>query len=148
MVPDAADARDARRRRVLAADAAADYLLGLPLLVMPRRTAALLALPEETNAFYQRVLGGVLTGVATALAVERRRTTADDPVGLGTAGAIAINTLGGAAVAVWLAGPDAAALPRRGRALLWGVATGVLAIGAVEAWGERRAASVRRPGRA
>lgn len=120
-------------------DAGADYLLGLPLLVAPRRTAALLGLPEGQGTFYQRVLGGVLAGVATASAIERGHEAEGDPVGLGVAGAVAVNALGGGALACWLAAsPDAAALPRRGRALLWGVASGVLALGAVEAWGERR----------
>jgi hypothetical protein len=131
--------QDRARRRVLTTDSAANYLLGLPLLAVPRQTAALLGLPAEASTFYQRVLGGVLTGVATALAIERNRSDAG-PVGLGTAGAIAINTLGGGSVALWLASSEARALTLRGRLLLGGVATGVLAIGAVEAWGERRGA--------
>jgi hypothetical protein len=130
---------NAQTQQLLTLDAGADYALGLPLLVFPRRTADLLGLPQEAGTFYQRVLGGVLTGTATALVIERARTADSESAGLGTAGATAVNVLGGGAVAAWLAAsPDAAALPRRGRALLWGIAAGVLAIGAVEAWGELR----------
>jgi len=113
---------------------AANYLLGLPLLLAPDRSADVLGLPDTGNRFYARVLGGVLAGIATALAMERGRG-ADSPVGLGTAGAIAINTLGSGAVAAWLAtSSDADALPTRGRVLLWGITAGVFSIGAVEAW--------------
>jgi hypothetical protein len=128
-----------RRRRLLALDSGADYLLGLPMLVAPRRTATLLGLPVEQVTFYERVLGGVLTGLATASAIEYGREAEGERVGLGVAGAIAVNGFGGAAVAFWLASsPDVATLPPRGRALLWGVACGVLALGAVEAWSETR----------
>ncbi len=131
-------AKGTQNRWMLAIDSAANYLLGLPLLIAPRRSAELLALPDAGAGFYPRILGGVLTGVATALAVEQRRSDDSAPVGLGTAGAIAINTFGGGAVAFWLSTSDAADLPLKGRALLWSVASGVLAIGAVEAWGVRR----------
>jgi hypothetical protein len=125
-----------RRRRILAVDAAANYLLGLPLLVAPWQVTKMLAFPDAGNGFYPRVLGGVLTGIATALVVERRRNDGG-PVGLGTGGAIAINTLGGATATVWLLSPNAKALPRRGRALLGGIGLSVLAIGALEALGEQ-----------
>lgn len=121
---------------MLAVDSAANYLLGLPLLTMPHRTADLLGLPRETSGFYQRVLGGVLSGVATALAIELRHRDRQDAVGLGTAGAIAINALGGGAVVLWLASSDAGSIPARGRVLLWGVAGAVLGIGAIEGWHE------------
>jgi hypothetical protein len=118
---------------MLAADSVANYVLGLPLLLAPERAAGLLALPDTGNRFYARVLGGVLTGVATALALERSRAR-DGLVGLGTGGAIAINTTGAAALAVWLRSEEAARLPRRGRALLWAVTASVFGIGATEAW--------------
>jgi hypothetical protein len=119
---------------MLAIDSAANYLLGLPLLLVPDRTAGMLGLPDAGNRFYARVLGGVLTGIATALAIERGRG-ANSPVGLGSGGAIAINTLGSGAVAAWLStSSDAGALPKRGKALLWGVTAGVLSIGAAETW--------------
>jgi hypothetical protein len=130
--------RKSRHGLLLAVDSAANYLLGLPLLIAPRRSAQLLALPSDGPGFYPRVLGGVLTGVATALAMERARSDDSSPAGLGVAGAIAINTLGGGAVAVWLSTPAAAELPLKGRALLWGVASAVLAIGAIEAREIRR----------
>jgi hypothetical protein len=126
-------ANDLAVRRMLAADSAANYVLGLPLLLAPERTARLLGLPDPGNRFYARVLGGVLTGVATALALERARGAPDGLVGLGTGGAIAINTTGAAALAAWLTGEEAARLPRRGRVLLWAVAASVFGIGAAEA---------------
>lgn len=125
-------------RWMLGIDSAANYLLGLPLLIAPSRSAQLLALPHGSASFYPRILGGVLTGIATALAVEEGRNDDGTPAGLGVRGAIAINTLGGGAVAFWLSTPEAAEIPLRGRALLWGVASVVLAIGAFEAWGLRR----------
>jgi hypothetical protein len=127
-----------QHRRMLGIDSAANYLLGLPLLIAPRRSAQLLALPQGGSSFYPRVLGGVLTGIATALAVEQARNDDSTPAGLGVTGAIAINTLGGGAVAFWLRTPEAAELPLKGRALLWGIASSVLTIGAIEAWGLRR----------
>lgn len=130
-------------------DAAANVALGVPLLLAPRTVARLLALPEVTQTFYPRVLGAVLTGIASALLMERRRVGSARLVGLGTGGATAVNGLGGAAVALWLFSSEAEPLPARGRALLGAVAAGVLAIGAVEARGECRARrrSARRGGR-
>ncbi len=134
-----AETPDARVRRLLVVDAAANYALGLPLLAAPQPVARALGLPEMAGDFYARVLGGVLTGVASALVLERSRDTPNRLVGLGTGGAVAVNGLGAAAVASWLLSPQARALPRRGRFLLWGVASSVLAIGTAEAWAERRA---------
>lgn len=125
-------ANDESARRLLLLDSAANYLLGLPLLAAPGRTAGLLGLPDAGGGFYPRVLGGVLTGIATALALERSRRERD-PAGLGTSGAIAVNALGGGAVAASLAAGEAVGTPRRGRALLALIAAGVVAIGAVEA---------------
>lgn len=117
-----------------AIDSAANYLLGLPLLLAPDRTPDVLGLPCAGNRFYARVLGGVLAGIATALAMGRGRG-ANSPVGLGTGGAIVINTLGSGAVAAWLATrSDADALPKRGRVMLWRISVGVFSIGAAEAW--------------
>lgn len=120
-------------------DAAANFALGVPLLLAPRAVARSLALPEARATFYPRVLGAVLTGIASALLVERRRAGSARPVGLGTGGATAINGLGGAAVGLWLFSSEAERLPARGRALLGTVAVCVLAIGAVEARGEYQA---------
>ncbi len=129
---------DPRVRGVLAVDAAVNLTLGVPLLVAPRALARSLALPETPQTFYPRVLGAVLTGIASALILERRRVGSTELVGLGAGGAIAINTLGGATVALWLSSPEAERLPARGRALLGAVATTVLAVGAVEARSEYR----------
>jgi hypothetical protein len=133
------DEEDVRRvARILAVDAAANAGLGLPLLIAPRRVAQVLALPDGAGGFYQRVLGGVLTGIAAALLVERRRATSGGPVGLGTGGAIVINALGGGSVALWLVSSQGRGMRGRGRVVLGVVAVGVLAIGIVEALGERR----------
>lgn len=134
---------DEQTRATLTVDAVANYALGLPLLLAPTQTARLLGLPATDNGFYARVLGGVLTGIAAALDIERRRRTLDGPVGLGAAGAIAINTLGGGSVAVWLRTAGARDLTGRGRAVLGVVTAVVLGIGATEAVGEVRNASRR-----
>ena len=126
-----------RRRLILTVDSTANYLLGLPLLLAPRGTAKVLGLPSDESGFYQRVLGGVLTGVATALLVESKRESEDAPIGLGRAGAITINVIGAGSVAGWLVASDTE-LPRRGRGMLWGVASGVLGLAAVETWQEWR----------
>ena len=119
---------------MLRADAAANYVLGLPLLIAPAPTTGLLGLPDPgSDCFYARVLGGVLTGIAAALTLESRRPRRG-PVGLGTGGAILINTLGGGTVAALLLGGCAAKLSVRGRVTLGLVAAGVLGVGAVEAW--------------
>jgi hypothetical protein len=123
-------------RQLLAIDAAANYLLGVPLLLAPGWTSGLLGLPDAGSGFYARVLGGVLTGIATALAIEQRRA-ADEPAGLGTAGAIAINLFGGGATAASLVTGETDRLPKRGKALLWGVTVSVLGIGGAEARGNR-----------
>jgi hypothetical protein len=139
-------ANDPVTRRLLAVDSAANYLLAVPLLVAPSRSARLLGLPDAAGDFYARVLGGVLVGIATALAVERSRSPGA-PAGLGVAGAIAINAAGGGAVAAWLRTREARALPARGRVVLRGVAAVVVGIGAVEAVGRWCRGSTGGPGR-
>ena len=127
---------DDLRRNVLLVDSSANFLLGLPLLLAPRGSAKLLGLPKEQTSFYQRVLGGVLTGVATALLLESKREKEEGLVGLGRAGAITINVLGAGSVAAWLATSDTEELPPRGRRILWGISAGVLGLAGVEAVGE------------
>jgi len=78
--------------------------------------ARALALPDDAGGFYPRVLGGVLTGIAAALLVERRRVNSGGPVGLGAGGAIAVNGVGGGSVVLWLLSSQARELPVRGRA--------------------------------
>lgn len=136
-------ANDESTRRLLLLDSAGNYVLGLPLLIEPKRAARILGLPDVGDGFYPRVLGGVLTGIATALALESGRREGG-PVGLGAGGAIAVNALGGGAVAVWLAVGRPAAIPRRGRALLGLIAVGVVGLGAVEALDSRRRMPHRR----
>ena len=129
---------DDRRRTILTIDSAANYLLGLPLLLAPQGAVKTLGLPREQSSFYQRVLGGVLTGVATALLIESKRDSEDGPVGLGRAGAITINVTGAGSVAAWLVTSAPEQLPRRGRGMLWTVASGVLGLAVAETWQEWR----------
>ncbi|MGD8807476.1 MAG: hypothetical protein PVH65_16600 [Chloroflexota bacterium] len=119
------------KRMLLLADAAINLALGLPLLFVPKGTAALLGIPVPEVGFYASILGAVLTGIGLALLVEyyhgRFKVT-----GLGLGGAVAINLCGGGALAIWLLN-GALVLPTRGNVFLWIVAVAVLGISLVEA---------------
>jgi hypothetical protein len=96
---------------------------GLALIVAPRTVARLLGLPSADVAFWPRLLGAVLVGLAGAALIEARLSPAR---GLGLAGAIAVNLAGAAMIGALLilgrAGPA-----RRGRILL-GLVAGLLVV--------------------
>lgn len=87
---------------------------GLALVTAPRVLTRLLGLPSADDAFWPRLLGAVLIGIAVASLIEGRAPGAG---GLGMAGSIAIN-LAGAGMLGALLILDRAGKTRRGRALL------------------------------
>jgi hypothetical protein len=107
-----------------------NVLLGILLLLFPAGVLDLLGLPQTSTYFYPSILGAVLLGIGVALFIEVRGAP-KGVSGLGLAGAIAINILGGGALLVWLLAAQLD-IPRRGHVVLWSVAIAVLAIGLVE----------------
>ena len=69
--------------------------------MFPRSLVDLLGLPEAVSKFYPNILGAVLCGIGIALLIERTKPT-PRTVGLGLAGAIAINLIGGLVLTLWL----------------------------------------------
>lgn len=85
--------KESHRLRLLEVDAILNLVLGIALLLVPRQTIDFFGLPPADTVFYVTVLGAVLLGIGIALWIERRDD--EDWRGLGLAGAIAINVLGG-----------------------------------------------------
>ena len=81
-------------------DAVINYALGMLCILYPF-VANTLGVPLVENAFYPNVLGAVLFGIGIALTIECRRKRGQS-VGLGLAGAVAINLSGGVMLALWL----------------------------------------------
>ena len=90
-----------RSSTLLLIDAAVNLALGVLLLLFPRGLVDLLGLPASTSKFYPSILGAVLFGIGIALFLERYKSKTSI-VGLGLAGAIAINLSGGAVLTLWL----------------------------------------------
>jgi hypothetical protein len=115
---------------LLAGDAATNLLLGLALLLFPAGLGDLLGLPPAGSYFYSSILGGVLSGIGIALALEWLGLPAGGR-GLGLEGAIAINLCGGGALLAWLL-LGRLSLPLKGLVTLWVVALLVVGLGLVE----------------
>ena len=115
---------------LLVIDGVVNVLLGILLLLFPAGVLDLLGLPETNTHFYPSILGAVLFGIGVALFIEVHGAQRGVS-GLGLAGAIAINILGGGALLVWLLAAQLD-IPRRGHVVLWCVAIVVLTIGLVE----------------
>ena len=73
---------------------------GLVLLVAPRLAIAMLGLPPGAGAFWPRLLGGMLAGMAAALYIEGAMPGSK---GLGLAGVVVINLAAATVVAGQLA---------------------------------------------
>jgi hypothetical protein len=90
---------------------------GLLLVLAPLSTIKLLGLPRSETAFWPRLLGALLIGLACSLYLEGR---APGSHGLGLAGCVIVNfsavSIMGGQLALE-AGPPSA----RGRAVMWGV---------------------------
>jgi hypothetical protein len=117
-------------RLLLALDALVNLLLGMVLLLSPAGALEFLGLPLTDTYFYATILGGVIFGIGVALCLDLWGAPRGVR-GLGLDGAIAINICGAAVLLFWLV-LGRLALPLRGRFVLWTVAVGVLAIGAIE----------------
>lgn len=118
------------KSKILLIDALINFVLGVLLVVFPRSIVHALGVPTTETAFYPSILGGVLVGIAVALIVEYRRKR-PGPVGLGLAGAVAINLCGAAVLVGWLVwgGLD---IPFRGRVFLWVLAAGLVIVSGSE----------------
>ena len=114
------------KSKILLIDALINFVLGVLLVTFPRSVVHALGVPPTDTAFYPSVLGGVLVGIAAALTVEHRRKRAG-PVGLGMAGAVAINLCGAVVLVGWLLW-GGLGIPLRGRIFLWVLAAGLVLI--------------------
>ncbi|MCZ7546796.1 MAG: hypothetical protein M5R40_26215 [Anaerolineae bacterium] len=90
----------------------------------------MLVVPQVDSAFYPSLLGAVLSGIGIALLLERFKRGMPI-VGLGLAGAIAINLCGASVLAAWLVGGHLD-IPGHGYAFLWGPAILLVGIRVVE----------------
>lgn len=91
--------------RLLLIDAAINFLLGVLLLLtipFPDQIPRILGVPAVGQPFYASLFGAVLIGIGIALVLETKRKNPGQFVGLGLAGAIAINLCGGAILIAWL----------------------------------------------
>ena len=100
------------------------------LLLFPAGLGTLLGLPQTNTTFYPTILGEVIFGIGMALLVEVYGGH-NNVHGLGLAGAIAINFIGGGILMLWLLFGQFD-IPTRGRVILWSVAVIVLLIGIIE----------------
>ncbi len=91
-------------------------MLGIVLLAYSLPVVSWLGLPEVENSFYPNILGAVLLGIGIALHIEYKRTHGLS--GLGLAGAISINLMGGVVLLLWLL-VGHLVIPLQGRILLW-----------------------------
>lgn len=118
------------RAILLKTDAAINLALGILLMAFPAGLVKVLGIPMAESSFYPTILGGVLFGIGLALLIECYRKSSR-LVGLGLAGAIAINLCGGVVLAVWLLS-DRLTLPLRGHILLWFVVLLLVGISLLE----------------
>lgn len=88
---------------------------GIVLIAMPRLAIKLLGLPFGDNAFWPRLLGGVLIGLAGAFYMEGAVAGSK---GLGLGGAILINLAAAGAVAGHIV-LNRSSGASRGRLILW-----------------------------
>ena len=97
----------------------------------PEQMTELLGVPDVGQAFYPSVMGGVFVGIGIGLMVESKRKRPEQPVGLGLAGAIAINLCGGGVLIAWLLIGNLN-LPIYGELFLWSIAILLVGISILE----------------
>ena len=120
--------------KVLMIDAGINLILGVLLLLtipFPEQISQFLGVPKVTNAFYPSIFGAVLFGIGIALVLESYRTKAEQLVGLGLGGAVAINLCAGAVLIGWLIFGDLI-LPLRGMVFLWSIGLILITISGFE----------------
>lgn len=123
------------RHTILLIDACISLVLGVFLLVFPRQLVELLGLPPAESKFYPGILGAVVVGIAIALFRERLRKPMG-PVGLGVAGAIAIDLCAALFLAGWLLLEGA--LPLWGRIVMWGIVAVLVIVSGLGAIAQRK----------
>jgi hypothetical protein len=99
---------------------------GLALIVAPRTLARLFGLPSADQAFWPRLLGALLIGLAAASLLEMRTQG-----GLGLGGSIAVNLAAAAMIGALLI-LGRAGKTMRGRFLLWVAAATLVILSLVE----------------
>ncbi len=106
----------------------AKLAVGLVLLAVPLTAIKVLGLPRPPTAFWPRLLGGVLLGLAAATFMD---TTVRLGHGLSLGGSFVINLITGLTLGTMLflnQGPDT----RRGRAILWSLTVALIALSLIE----------------
>ncbi len=119
-----------RTSTLLNLDAAINLALGILLIAFPAPLITWLGIPGAASPFYPSILGAVLFGIGLALLLERYRPR-PGMVGLGLAGAVAINLCSGLVLAGWLL-LGRLSLPVRGNLLLGTLAVVLIGLSALE----------------
>ena len=119
-----------RHTTLLKVDAAINLILGILLMVFPTKLVHVLGIPLANTSFYASILGGVLFGIGLALLIECYRQSKRF-IGLGLAGAVAINLCGGMVLAVWLLWGKLD-LPLRGQIFLWSLLVVLIGLSLLE----------------
>jgi hypothetical protein len=120
----------AKSKILLLIDSIVNLLVGILLLLFPLGMAQLLGVPPPNINFYPTILGAVIFGIGIAFLLE----IYGEPrgiLGLGLAGAIAINFCAAGVLTLWLISTPLN-LSLRGYIILWTTAIVVLAIGFFE----------------
>ena len=148
-----ADERNSDKRKMknalLKIDALVNFILGVLLLMTapyPQQMAELLGVPGVEQGFYPSIMGGVFIGIGIGLLLETNRRKDDPIVGLGLAGAIAINLCGGAVLMGWLLFGDLD-IAGHGSVFLWGIAVVLVGISTIELISIRRGRKERNGAR-
>lgn len=118
------------KKKVLYLDALIDLVLGVLLLWFPKPIIGLLGAPVTDPPFYASILGGVLIGVALALAWEAWRKPDGRP-GVGIIGAMLITACGALTLLGWLVW-GGLTLPLQGTIILWALAIALLGLSVFE----------------
>jgi hypothetical protein len=103
-------------KTLLLIDAIINLLLGVILLAYSKPVVEFFGLPITGQFFYPNILGAILFGIGIALVIEYKRKGRF--TGLGLAGAMSINMIGGIVLLLWLVFGNLA-LPLRGKVILW-----------------------------